>query len=276
MMKNYEGYIVAKSPIHTGSDDRLGNESILRRMVFLVDGRPMEIPVISGNSIRGILRRKIMKDMLTTVGYEPKSATKYTKLHHMLFSGGTLESVENSDKGYIALKLKSDIRQGIPPVALFGTAIRNQMIEGKLAVSFAIPICRELLSYLPDSARGHPQASLSINSMLTEDFITRRDDLREERAEGEQAIQMIVHYEVFAPGVTFYHRFSLKEPSSVEEAILGRAIELWQSEPYLGARAAGGYGAVKLQYPAIDPAPWVDYMTTNKDSIAKVLAEIEG
>lgn len=275
MIRTYEGLIIAKSPIHSGSDDRLGNESILRRMTFLVNGKPMEIPMISGNSIRGILRRKIMQDMLTAVQYVPESQTKYTKLHHMLFSGGVLETVNESEQGYIDLVMKHNIRNTLPPISVFGTAIRNQMIESKLAVSFAIPICRELRDYLPEHILSMPETNLSINSMLTEDFITRRDDLRNNRDKDDQAIQMIVHYEVFVPGTIFYHKFVLRDANDIETAVLGRAIELWKSEPFLGARSAQGYGNVVLKYPVIESDAWIKFMQSNKSQINDALRSIE-
>lgn len=274
-MKLYEGLIVAKSPIHSGSDEKLGNESALRRMTFLVDGKPMEIPVVSGNSIRGILRRKVMRDMLTAVGYQPKSASKYTKLHHILFSGGVLEAVDESESGYIDLALKKKLRDVLPPLSVFGAAMRNQMIESKLSVSFALPVCRELSGYLPEHVKSMPQASMSIYSMLADDFITRKDDLRDERAEDEQAVQMLVNFEVFAPGTVFYHRFALRDATPVEEAVLGRAIELWRMEPFIGARAAIGYGTVELQYPLIETAPWREHLASRRDEILETLASIE-
>ena len=44
--------------------------------------------MFSGNAIRGILRRLLMRDMCERLNYEVKSA----KMHHALFTGGVLEA----------------------------------------------------------------------------------------------------------------------------------------------------------------------------------------
>ncbi|MCX8207509.1 MAG: hypothetical protein N3G75_06720 [Methanothrix sp.] len=150
------------------------------------------------------------------------------------------------------------------------------MIESKLDVSFAIPVCRELVEYLPDRARALPESSLSIHSMLTDDFITRHDDLRDSTVEDAPAVQMIVNYEVFAPGTRFAHCFVLDQPTDIELGVLGRAIELWRENPVVGGRSAMGYGRVDLQYSNVpSPDPWTEFMKTRADEICGMLKVLE-
>src|SRR5690554_6003612 len=183
--EHIHGHIIAITPIHHGGDESTGARATLRRMKYLVDGKRVEIPVISGNAIRGVLRRLIMAHMLETLGYgkrteegEADDRMKSMKAYHMLFSGGTLESVE--DSGAIDLALRRELRTSLPALSVFGSAIGNQMIEGKMKCGIAVPVCTELAAFQPGE-----QATNSIYELLTDDFTTRKDDLHGEREEGE-------------------------------------------------------------------------------------------
>ena len=64
------GFLKAKSPIFHGGDEKTGSVVLLRRMKFIVDEEPTDVPYISGNAVRGVWRRLIFKDMLEKIGYE--------------------------------------------------------------------------------------------------------------------------------------------------------------------------------------------------------------
>jgi hypothetical protein len=84
--------------------------------------------------------------------------------------------------------------------------------------------------------------------LQTKSFITRRDDLREEREEDEQAVQMKVDYECFVPGTKFYHRFVLQLPDQLQLSCFGRILDLFEAMPYIGGRSSSGDGKVMLNY----------------------------
>jgi len=265
------GYIIALSPIHTAGDEKTGSESLLRRLSYVIDGKRVEIPVLSGNAIRGILRRELMADMLMRIGYNLTSA----KIYHMLFSGGMLETVDEKSSGAIDIGLKRKIRQTIPPIAVLGSSLGNQIFEGKLKVNMALPICKELADFLPDDIEIKPETSFY--EFLDWTFTTRRDDLREQRAEGEQATQMMVNFEVFAPGTPFYHEFILNDASEVERAVLVRMLNLWHQKPYIGGKSAIGLGKLKLNYDynREDEKLYIDFLSKNRDKITALLKELE-
>jgi len=266
----FEGYLTAQTPIHHGGDEKTGSESLLRRISYVIDGKRVEIPYVSGNSIRGILRRLLMSDMLIQLGYQLSS----TKIYHMLFTGGILETVNVKDSGVINLELKKHIRENLVPIALLGTSLGNQIFEGKLKVGNAIPVCRELKDFLPDMVE--PQ--LSIYELLDFSFATRLDDLREEREEGEQATQMLYSFEVFVPGTMFYHTFTLEKASQVEYSAFVRMLNLWKSRPYIGGKSAVGMGLIKIHhdYNEDDEKEYLEYLKSNRDNIISTIKELEG
>lgn len=267
-----EGTITALTPVFSGGDEKTGSTPVLRTIMVYVDGMgEVPIPYISGNSIRGKLRRLSMKDFLDMLEYEITN----TKLHHALFSGGVLESTSDTT-GVIDLAFRKKVRELMPPVAIFGCALGNQMIQGNLIVEHMWPICEEYKPYLPEEYQKDPRAERPIRTFTDQSFITRRDDLREEREEDEQAVQMKVDYECFVPGTKFYHRFVLQLPDQLQLSCFGRILNLFEAMPYVGGRSSSGDGKVMLNYKGKpDASLYLEFVQEKKDEIIKLLKELE-
>lgn len=270
-----QGVITALSPIHSGSDESTGNEKTLRTLTHNLPTGPEEVPVVSGNAIRGMLRRLIMADLLERVGFVPTDAKGQVRLYHSLFAGGVLEAVDEKDSGYIDLALKRQIREILPPVALLGTAIRNQMMEGKLDVAYAVPRAKELVGFLRDDQARPITATLADLRKLT--FNTRHDEMAQDaKQEGGSSSQMIHSWEYIPAGTEFEHSFVLRECSEVEAACVGHMIALWLARPRMGAKSGTGNGVVRLEYHDIpDPAPYLAFVEARKDDILKMLQVLE-
>ena len=263
------GFITAQSPIHHGGDEKAGNQSLIRRQAYIVDNSVIEIPVISGNAIRGVLRRMIWDDLLERVGYTLANM----KIYHMLFTGGILEAVDSKDSGLIDIDMKKRLRAELPPLAVLGTALGNQMFEGKLKCAIAQPICSELKEFLPDDLPVQP--TTSIYELVSFDFMTRLDDIKEARQEGEAAHQMLMSFEVINPGTIFVHSFALDNPNDVEKAVLAHALNLWREHPWIGGKSGVGYGTVKLNYELDDDSAYLKFIEDNKEQICNTLSELE-
>ena len=86
-------------------NEKTGSVSLLNRQKWIVDGEPVSVPYISGNAIRGQLRRKAMYDFTHDIGYTiDLDRIKGRKLYHALFTGGNLEQVKGPDAGAINLR----------------------------------------------------------------------------------------------------------------------------------------------------------------------------
>jgi len=272
-VRKVAGTLTAKSPVYHGGNEKSGSVCLLNTIKFIVDGRIEEVPIISGNAIRGYLRRLIMADLLNQVGYAINVSTKGgLMLYHSLFTGGVLETVSAKDSGVIDLELKSRMISLIPPVRLFGLCYGNQMVEGKLKVGMAYPVCRELRPVLPESF--DPQCSY--HDLITYIHQTRRDDLKAEREEGEQAVQMLVEYQVFAPGTTFYHEFKVEDPDEVDISCLARCIELWRMKPFIGGKSSAGFGELNISYDLSETSErYLEFLKNNREAIVSLLRELE-
>ncbi|MCC6024111.1 MAG: hypothetical protein LM600_05365 [Thaumarchaeota archaeon] len=273
------GILTALSPVFHGGGEKTGAVVLLNRLKFIVDGKPVDVPIISGNQVRGRLRRLLTRDFLELVGYEMDlSQRRYQKLYHTLFAGGVLTSVEEEESGVVDLNLKFRVVRYILPLRLFGASYANQMIEGRVLVGHLLPICRELKEYTG------VDSDVSFYQLITRAFQTRRDELRapapSEEEEEEQAVQAIVEYECFAPGTRFYHEIVLettKQEERLDLSTLYRAVKLWQQLPYVGGKSSVGFGKLKIEYEwptSVDDSAYLEFIEKNKGEIVEALNEL--
>lgn len=272
----FKGNWTALSPIHHGGSEDYGTTKLILTLPTVIinplTGKEEidNIPAIHGNAIRGYLRRLIMDDYLTLLDYELDSK----KVYHFLFTGGILEALDNKDKGAINLTLKKQIRDLIPPISLVGSALGNQMIQGKLKVGMGDIVCAETKHYIED----YSDYDFSAYNLKGSDFGTRLDDLKEgKKEEDEQAHQMKYEFEMLIRGTKFTHEFILEDCTDVEKACFYRMFQLWNERPYLGGKSGTGYGKVKLDYPEINTltdTAYLDYIQENKEEMTNLLDEL--
>ena len=275
-----EGILTALSPIFHGGNEKTGSTVLLNRLKFIVGDKPIDVPIISGNGVRGRLRRLLTRDFLEKVGYQMDLSQKsYQKLYHTLFAGGVLTSAEEeSTSGTIDLSLKSKLIKYVLPLRLFGASYSNQMIEGRLLVGHMLPICKELKEYTGIDS------DISFYQLITRAFQTRRDELRtsskKEDEDEDETVQMIIDYECFAPGTKFYHEFILTtsaESEALDLSTLYRTIELWKQAPTIGGKSSVGFGKLKIEYKwpkDVSDKPYLEFIEKNKDEISKALNEL--
>jgi hypothetical protein len=270
---DYTGVLTLRSPVHHGGEDKTGNDRYVRTIVYMLDGKQVEVPIISGNSIRHTLRDWLAQDLLDAIGYQQEDEKKFAKVWHCLTGGGTLETKNEKDAGIIDLKLKAKIRAMLPVFALFGGTMGNQSFEGKIDVGFAIPIVQELAAFLPAQKEELPK----LREIVHRDLGTKHDKFRHLAEGDEKSNQMLYFYWYLAPGTTMHHRFTLRNPSQIEEAAFSRAVQLWRLRPVVGGKAGTGLGRVDLQYsPELpDSAPWQEFLQAKKDDISALLQQIE-
>ena len=272
----FKGNLTALSPIHHGGSEDYGTTKLILTLPTVIIN-PLtnneeidNIPAIHGNAIRGYLRRLIMDDCLTQLDYELDSK----KVYHFLFTGGILEALDSKDKGAINLTLKKQIRELIPPISLVGSALGNQMIQGKLKVGMADIVCAETKHYIEE----YSDYDFSAYNLKGSDFGTRLDDLKEGKTEeDEQAHQMKYEFETLIRGTKFTHEFILEDCNSIEKACFRRMMSLWEERPYLGGKSGTGYGKVRLDYQGIDDLTdisYLNYLHDRKEEISNLLDEL--
>ena len=277
-MKTYvfEGVMTALSSISHIGGDSIGVTAKLRREKFVQpDHTVEEVPVLSGNGLRGMLRDRGMLHMCHALGLGSGDAAKGLSVpaFHFLFSGGSLTSTAGKA---VDLEGARRIRELIPLVGIFGGAMGNQIMPGKLKVGKAIPICSETQHLLPEAYRnGVP----TVWSYCQEEMYTRKDDAKNERYRpllearqrdlleqadalertareaGEDKVeatgakqQMRYFVETFAAGTPFFWRLTLDDPTEIEFEAFATTLVEFSRQPYVGGKSNVGLGEVSVSF----------------------------
>lgn len=271
--------VTALSSIHHGGGGHIGISSKLRRERFVQpDGSVEEVPVISGNGLRGLLRDRGMYHMCRALGYgvdEESGQVNGLSLaaYYFLFSGGAL----STDAGRaLDIDRARELRRMIPLVGLFGGAVGNMIIPGKIKVDKMIPICRETLHLLPEEY--HLANTPSIWDCTQEEMYTRKDDEKNENlrallappvrglldveAAGKRKLpasapqeeatgskqQMMYYVETLAAGTSFAWSVILSDVTDAELEAFVIALSEFSRAPFVGAKSNVGLGKVALDF----------------------------
>lgn len=272
-VERFSGLYEAQSPISHGSDEDFGMEQRLRTLEMTVredgDIYHEDIPVISGNSIRGQLRDLLAEDFLTSISDDDDPLEIGDSLSNAFWSGGSLE--RGNGAGKINRRMINDIREYIPTLSLLGTALADQLIEGKLNMGMMTPIAIETAAYTGQ------ESDHSVFEFVDETFYTRQDDRVGGKQDDESTQQMRYVVQILTPGTRFDHWMALESASEVERACLGRAFELFAQSPHIGGQKAVGHGLVSFDYDdeLPDSAPYHDFIGNNRDEIRTFVEELD-
>ena len=104
-----------------------------REMVLTPAGTPLHVPIVSGNGLRGRLRRigeELLRDVLQYEQQLPLSAA------HALRGGGSLAKTTGEP---LSGRRLHTLRELIPQVGVFGCAAGGRIIDGCLQVGKVVP-----------------------------------------------------------------------------------------------------------------------------------------
>lgn len=255
------------------------NAKLRREKVIQQDGGIEEVPIISGNSLRGILRDRGMLHMVRHLGYGVDNETgKVAGLSlaafYFLFSGGALTK---TGKRGIDIDEARKWRDLIPLVSLFGGAMGNQIMPGKIKIGKAIPICAETAHILPERFVGEELPS--IWEMCQEEAYTRRDDEKNEKlrrliapdvrglleAEASKARknakagddiagktgqkqQMRYFVETISAGTRLFWDITMDDVTNLEFEAFCVTLAEFGRLPYIGGKSGVGLGKVEINF----------------------------
>lgn len=281
----YDGIMTALSSVSHGGETKSTTQVLRNEKVVTPTGAIATVPIYSGNALRGILRDCGMRFMLRSLG-DPELTLGAL---HFLFSGGSLTSkpVAGRERAKGAVKHLGesvstipisdarDLMDAIPLVSVFGGACGSMIMEGKLQVGKAVPLCQEAAKLIP--TKFHLTTMPTVWEYLQTESYTRRDDSKREEMRGllgttdrklldsmqaksrQKTIdqeadgdvgahqQMRYHVQTYAAGTPFYWWLSLKGATEIEwEALASCLVEFAQS-PTIGGKGACGHGKVDIK-----------------------------
>lgn len=102
------------------------------------------IPAVSGNSIRGMTRRKFVGRILRVLGYDSRINPLDAEKAYFLLAGGTLQG----SRGGVSGKEYAEVLQAMPFLELLGGSYRGIFFPGALQVGWAWPVTKETREFL--------------------------------------------------------------------------------------------------------------------------------
>lgn len=224
--KRYSFSFTAKSPISHGefSDGvDTGNIMLFRRLPMISkSGTICSIPAISGNALRGAMRRLLTRELFDVLCF------RHDKLYLALANGGALEKTLDQ---YIRPEKVRETRMLLPILSAFGSALYTYMLPGVLNMGFAVLQCVEL-------GTGD-----NVSSELVADVgMTRHLDRTE--ADTGDAKPMPYMVETVIPGARFDCEFMFLDSAvDIDKATVFHGLNLLRS---VGGKSASGFGFIEL------------------------------
>ncbi|WP_013626622.1 hypothetical protein [Rubinisphaera brasiliensis] len=267
----------ALSPI-THMMGNVGNKTVIRTMDVRTNTGTAKVPVISSNA----LRHKIREAWADSLGYE-----EITKREaNTLYSGGA----ERSAGGGPSLKVRQEIQDLLPGIALFGTCSKDDVICGSAAVDHATLVCRESRYLLggmhPDLFDCADADRLAPSSHFVSDWQYYRHD--PVHAQGKQVsdeegnnTSMPFGGNCVIPGSLFLSQVRIKSDDPVLLGCALASLERWQSQGgVLGGMGSKGHGRLSCRvagdtesFPAAVEA-FHAHAAKNKDLMRGLIGEL--
>lgn len=238
---------VLSSIIHT--EDVSSNISNIYREKKLINNKIHNIPAIHGNSIRGILRRIAMNRLCELVNIKKKSISE--KKYHFLFNGGALDA----GIGYIELDKKQKLRKLLPILSIFGSAMSNDMLQGKMIITTALPQCKEI-----------GNGEISYNNMTNIIRYIRIDDFEKNNKDN----QMFYEIEVLINGCILEWEIILDYCNKLEIEALEDTLIEFSKKPYIGGARAKGHGKIEFDFKGKNQN-YLNFIDKNKNKIKKYI-----
>lgn len=254
----YEILLQAQSPVAHMSDT-IGNTQILATS-RIVDsaGHVVQLPIISGNSIRHHLRSALADMMLAAAGLDGECLS--LNALRLLYKGGQL----TKDAGKrVPIKEYRELCQVVPALALFGGAVGSRLESGRIQVRDAKLVCQESMHLLPDWVRStmleHGVTTLSLRSQIEEVQRVGMDpalrvETRRRLAPSEQeqcdaivsgddkSLMMPYTYQTVIQGSMWFWTISADCWTPLERDAFHCAVMRWLSHGTVGGKSGSGAG----------------------------------
>lgn len=249
-----EAIVQANTQISHNGGEVNGNVAMFRRMGVVQGSRTIEVPVVSGNGVRGKLRDVASEQMLHMLGDDDTPHRVPLHVFQMLFSGGAL--TQGNTEGDVD-KWKQ-LYENLPVVALFGTAYGNAIIPGKMNINPLIPIALETHHLLPEPILEYFAESglKSVFTYLQQEMYTRKENAKDPKFEQYiekqedvkfETSQMIYYVETLKAGTPFYWKVVLRDVTDIEYDFFLSFMKRWESIQTVGGKESIGFGQLEFK-----------------------------
>lgn len=247
--------VALSSIVHRGSDnDAAGTDTTAAfrtEKIITADGDLLSVPIVSGSSFRGVLRR--IGEELTAAILNYEDTDLPIPAAHLLTNGGRLGKSANpfSDDDERHLKTL------LPQIAVFGGAASGRIMSGLLTVGKVLPEVAELAHILPRPPRITPLPAVYT---VAEESFSHLDDHRPTtthapaRKDSNENTSPLGRFEVetLPAGALLQTWVRLANATDHQVAFLHDVLHTFARRGHLGGRIAAGHGSITATFSNID------------------------
>lgn len=239
--------VTALSPISHGAFTDgidMGNIMEFRKMAMARNGKHIQIPVISGNAFRGIMRRLLAREFFEVLDIKNQLIDKeHDRLYAILANGGALGKDVDARIDPAAIR---ELREKLPLLSVFGAACYRYILQGMFSCGFLELCCKEAGS-----------GELPISELLSEIGEAHHVDKTIFDSDKNDMKPMPYTTEVVVKGAEFtgYIEF-VPHATESERSAIYHGLKLIN---FIGGKSARGYGRVKVECDCeLDDKPYMD------------------
>lgn len=249
--------LTAHSPIQHGAfGPSAGNMVLIRRMTLVCHPDQPRVPAISGNALRGTLRRLVMRDLFQRAGLsrETMESPQWDRLYAALANGGHLEAAETRiDPDKIRA-----LRESLPPLSVFGAALYSWMLAGHMEVGILWPRCRETV----DAGITSCGRDVRADDLVEDLGHCRHVDREQQEPDVSGVTPMPTTMEVLCTGTVLESEITFaRHAGAVEESVIAYALDMMRS---VGGKSAAGLGRVDVEHDG-DAAAYREWRESTTD-----------
>lgn len=254
-----------------------------REKIITPTGDVIHVPVVSGSSFRGVLRR--IGEALTAAVLNYEETNLPVPAAHLLTNGGRLAKSARP----ITDEQERHLKALIPQIACFGGAASGRIMSGLITVGKVLPEVEELRHLLPRPPRN--DAPLPAVLVTAEESFSHLADYRavanqpshvnlDESPEASPLGRFGV--ETLPAGVRLQSWVRLDHATSAQAAFFHDVLTVFASRGHLGGRIGSGHGQISATLTLsmvrggaehLD-ADWAGQLADNRDEALAALASL--
>lgn len=272
--------LATSSIVHREDYTSVGSDNFAlfrREKIIAPTGEIVQIPIVSGSSFRGVLRR--IGEALTALVLNYENADLPIPAAHLLTNGGRLAKSARP----LTDEEERQLKTLVPQIAVFGGAASGRIMSGLLAVGKVLPEFAELAHILPRPPQSTPRPYIQ---GVAEESFSHLGDYR--RAAGQTSDPDADEnssplgrfgVETLPAGTRLQTWLRLTDATERQVAFVRDVLAMFSQHGHLGGRAAAGHGRVRATVTATvlrghmpdENTDWTTDLTARRDDAIAAL-----
>ena len=233
-----------------------------RKLPVIHEGQVQKVAVVSGNALRGRMRRIVMRELLDRCGLAVGSPG-YDRIYASVCNGGTLTGSDNN----IYPEVIRDMRAKCPPLSVFGSALFTHMLAGRMSVGMCWPVCGVTV------AKGLvvTQGALNPSHLEEETSFVRLPEKEHQNPDATKVGPMPYTIEIMPAGTVLESEIRFQpETTALEMSCIAWALD---RVDYLGGKSGIGLGRLKLTHDG-DGSAYTEWLAGDLTAARAILEAI--